>query len=222
MSSVSSATTPVDHGPAHPKKPTRMWLWPLLALPAVAITYGALSSGDPKAFENALHPTGEMAVRLMIVTMLATPLMVVFKGWRGPRWLMHHRRAFGVAAFGYAALHLAFYLGDRGQLEKVLADLREVSIVASWISFVIMAVLAATSNDVSQRWLGREWKRVQRLTYVAAGLAFVHWLTLEDYTGVGPAMVHFLPLLGLSAYRIWWFHLRARGARGCQGARPAP
>lgn len=203
---------------ARPHDFTKFWLWPLLALPAVAITLNTFGSSDPKAFEQALHPTGEMSVRLMILALLATPLMVLLKGWRGPRWLMHHRRAFGVAAFGYLVLHLGFYLLDRGKLAKVLADLGQVPMVIGWVAFAIMLVLAVTSNDVSQRWLGRGWKKVQRLTYVAAGLSFVHWVTLDDAAGVGPALVHFLPLLGASAYRIWWFHLRPRGSVAGQAA----
>lgn len=71
-----------------------------------------LTSGDPKAVQGLLHPTGEFAARFMIVVMMITPLMMLFKGWRGPRWLMKRRGYLGVAAFGYAALHTGLYLID--------------------------------------------------------------------------------------------------------------
>ena len=38
--------------------------------------------------------------------------------------------------------------------------------------------------------------------YAAAVLTLVHWGALHDWGGLGPALVHFLPLALLEAYRI--------------------
>jgi sulfoxide reductase heme-binding subunit YedZ len=44
-----------------------------------------LTSGDPKVVHQLLHPTGEFAARFMIIAIMITPLMLLFKGWRGSR-----------------------------------------------------------------------------------------------------------------------------------------
>lgn len=87
--------------------------WALLSLPALPMIFG-LGSGDPKAVSALLHPTGEFAARFMIVSMMITPLMMLFKGASWPRWLMKRRRYLGVAAFGYALAHTVLYLVEEG------------------------------------------------------------------------------------------------------------
>jgi len=193
-----------------PAMPTKAWLWPLLALPAFGITVSTLMSTDAKAYSMALHPTGEFAARFLVLAMLATPLMVLFKGWRGPRWLLRQRRALGVAAFGYATLHVVFYLIDRGEVSRMLEDLGSVSIWSGWIAWGLFLPLALTSNDRAVRWLGPRWKALQRMTYLAAALVALHWISSDEWKGIGPVLVHFGPLLVLSGYRIWYFNLRAR------------
>jgi sulfoxide reductase heme-binding subunit YedZ len=130
------------------------WLWALLALPPVLWTYQALTSTNERILHMLVHPTGEWAARLLIVTMMATPLMLLFKGWRGPRWLRKNRRYLGVAAFGYAALHTVFYLIDKGSLTRVLGELDRTYIWAGWVAFLIFVPLAVTSMDAAQKIMG--------------------------------------------------------------------
>jgi sulfoxide reductase heme-binding subunit YedZ len=53
--------------------------WAILTLPAIPMAIG-LTSGDPEAVPQLLHPTGEFAARFMIIGMMITPLMMLFKG----------------------------------------------------------------------------------------------------------------------------------------------
>jgi len=77
--------------------------------------------GDVIAMDM-LHPTGEWSARFMIAAMVLSPLLSLI----GPRpwlsWLIQRRRALGVAAFGYAILHLIFYIIDMGNLDDMLAE----------------------------------------------------------------------------------------------------
>lgn len=192
---------------------TPYWLWVLLALPAFGIFSDTFASNDPKAFERALHPTGEFAARFMIIAMLATPLGLIFKGWRGPRWVKKNRRYFGVAAFGYAALHLVFYVAHEGTLQKILGEITHLDIWTGWLAFLVFLPLAATSFDGAVRALGRHWKPLQRWVYAAAVLTLVHWAAKDGWEGVAPALVHFTPLALLEAYRVWYWALRPREPR---------
>ena len=85
------------------KKPT---FWALLCLPALLMMRPYVF-GDVIAMDM-LHPTGEWSARFMIAAMVLSPLLSLI----GPRpwlsWLIQRRRALGVAAFGYAILHLIF------------------------------------------------------------------------------------------------------------------
>lgn len=178
------------------------WLWLALALPAFPMIADALGAGDPRVFHRLVHPSGETAVRLLIVTMAATPLMMALKGWRGPRWLMRNRRCFGVAAFAYAALHTLFYLLDKATLDRILGEATRLDIWTGWLAFAIFIPLAATSFDAATRALGPWWKPLQRWTYAAAVLTLVHWAALHDWAHPMGAVVHFAPLAALEAWRV--------------------
>lgn len=184
------------------------WLWLLFAVPAIGMTYEALTSTNPRVFHMLVHPSGEFAARFLIVAMMATPLALLFKGWRGPRWLKKNRRYLGVASFGYAALHTVFYLIDKSSMATVVSELSRLYIWTGWIAFVIFVPLAVTSMDYFVRKMGPRWKTLQRWTYGAAVLTLVHWAALHDWGGIAPAMVHFGPLIALEAYRVWYWYLR--------------
>jgi sulfoxide reductase heme-binding subunit YedZ len=61
--------------------------------------------------------------------------------------------------------------------------------------------LAVTSNDYWVRRLRKSWKPLQRLVYPAAVLTLLHWIFVHNE--LGPALAHFVPLIGLEAYRVW-------------------
>ncbi|WP_417599905.1 sulfite oxidase heme-binding subunit YedZ [Pararhodobacter oceanensis] len=185
--------------------------WLLLSLPAIPMVSG-LASGGAEAVEGLLHPTGEFAARFMIIAMMITPLTMLFQGWRFPRWLMKRRRYLGVAAFGYAALHTALYLMDIGAVAVTTAEISKLYIWTGWLALLIFVPLAITSTDGWMRRLGRRWKPLQRYVYAAAVLTLLHWAALHDWGGIAPALVHFLPLALLEAYRLWAYRAR-RSAR---------
>ncbi|MGV6890062.1 sulfite oxidase heme-binding subunit YedZ [Rhodophyticola sp. SM2404] len=186
------------------------WLWVLLSVPAVLWIFQALTSTNPRIMHILVHPTGELSARLLIVTMMATPLVLLLKGWRGPLWLKKNRRYLGVAAFGYAALHTVFYLIDKGSAARVISEIPRFYIWTGWIAFVIFVPLALTSMDYFVRRMGTSWKQLQRFTYVAAVLTLAHWASLHDWGGPMPAIVHFGPLIALEMYRIWYWYIRPR------------
>lgn len=186
------------------------WLWAVLSLPAAGILYDATTSTDPRVIHHLLHPTGEFSARFMIIAMMATPLTLLLRGWRGPRWLVKNRRYFGVAAFGYALLHTVFYIMDRGTLDRILSQVSHLDIWTGWLAFLIFIPLAVTSMDYFVKKMGPNWKSLQRWTYPAAVLTLVHWAALHNWESPAAALVHFAPLTALEAYRIWYWYLRPR------------
>lgn len=188
-----------------------LFFWSLLSLPAIPMI-ADLASGDPRAVHSLLHPTGEFAARFLILTLMITPLTMLLRGWRGPRWLRKRRRYLGVAAFGYATAHTALYLVDEGTAAFAANEMFRLSIWTGWIAFLVFVPLAMTSTDRSVRRLGTRWKTLHRAVYAAAVLSLVHWAALHDWGSIGPALVHFVPLAALEAYRVGT-RLRPRQAR---------
>ncbi|MGB5485275.1 sulfite oxidase heme-binding subunit YedZ [Parasphingorhabdus sp.] len=171
--------------------------WILLTIPAVLLLRGYWA-GEIIAMDM-LHPTGEFSARFMIIALMITPLSVIFgnRQWLG--WLLKRRRSFGLAAFGYAILHFAFYVIDMEALKPILAEFWAPGIWTGWAAMLVFVPLAVTSNNASMRRLKQGWKRLQRLAYVAALLTLAHWLLIHD--GVGGALAHFIPLLLLQLLR---------------------
>lgn len=188
---------------------SKLLLWALLSIPALLMIGRAF---DPAIyFEDLLHPSGEWSARLIILALMLTPLSMLLPRAAWVRWLLRRRRAFGVGAFGYALLHLLFYLLEMGTLESILAEIGALGIWTGWAAFLLMTPLALTSNDAAMRALKAGWKRLQRLAYPAAILTLVHWIFVHD--NLVPALLNFAPLAALELWRL---------TRSLRGHRSAP
>ena len=132
--------------------------------------------------ETLERETGIWALRLLVLSLAVTPLRRL--GWKS---LAPLRRTLGLAAFSYAALHLAIFVGlDLGfDFAAVAEDLQKRPYIAvGFAAFTILLALAATSTQSAMKRLGRRWNRLHRAVYVAAGLAVLHfaWLVKADYS----------------------------------------
>jgi sulfoxide reductase heme-binding subunit YedZ len=184
--------------------------WALLTLPGVPLVVAALTPGAD--LEELLHPSGEWSARLLVIALALTPLSLLLPRSRALRWLLARRRAIGVAAFGYAALHTLCYVLAMGSIDDMLAELGATGIWTGWLALLLLVPLAATSNDRSMRVLRGVWKRVQRLAYPAALLTLIHWVAIHG--GLGAALAHFVPLAALQAFRLYRLRNPARAIPG--------
>ncbi|MFK8164069.1 MAG: sulfite oxidase heme-binding subunit YedZ [Lewinella sp.] len=176
-------------------------LWIILAIPGTLLTKDFLSGGI--GYDQIMHITGEFAGRMLIISLVATPIALMFPKAGISRWLIRNRRFFGVAAFAYTLLHTIFYVLEYpfAQLVNEFADL---AILTGWIAFFIFIPLAITSTDAAVRRMGPAWKKLQRWVYLAALMAFAHWALLGlEHGGMGGALAHFVPVMLLQVYRVW-------------------
>lgn len=177
----------------------RLFLWLVLLLPGLVISWRY--ANGTMFYGEVIHATGEWSIRLMMLAMAATPVMLALPGKVFSRWLMKNRRYFGVASFFYALLHTVVYLDKTALLADIIEEAFAPEYLTGWIATLIFAVLAATSNDASVRWLKRAWKAVHRAVYVAAILAFAHWV-LVAFNPL-PAILHIAILAAFEGYRVW-------------------
>lgn len=207
-------------------------LFMLCLLPAAWLAAGVfeLQWGDPSAaaarslganpVEKIQDTLGIWGLRLLLVTLLVTPLRVI-GGW--PR-LQSFRRMLGLFAFFYVAMHFAWYLfvDQAFAWSQLLADIaKRPYITAGFLAFVLLVPLAATSTQAAMRRLGRRWQKLHRLVYPAAVLGCVHywWQVKADvrepliYAGIAAI------LLGWRAVRAW---RRSRAAAGTESSGAGP
>jgi sulfoxide reductase heme-binding subunit YedZ len=161
--------------------------------------------------EAITHTTGEWALRFLVATLAVTPLRRLFS-WR---FLVPYRRSLGLLCFFYAALHFGTYLIlDLGLDPSILLEdvLERPYVSAGFTAFVLLVPLAVTSTRGMARRLGRHWKTLHRLVYLAAVCAVVHFLWLVKADLREPLV--YASVLGLLlALRVGWW-LRGAHRRG--------
>ena len=178
-------------------------LWIILAIPGVLGTINYIKG--QLDYNMMMHMTGEFAGRFLAISLIATPIALMFPKSRITRWLVRNRRFFGVSAFAYTLLHTIFYLMEY-PFSQILTEAPELTILTGWIAFFIFIPLAITSTDTAVRKMGPAWKKLQRWVYLAAVMTFAHWALLGldgDHASMGAALFHFVPVMVLQVYRVW-------------------
>ncbi len=174
------------------RKYARPLFWIALALPALLMLV-KFKNGSVLAMD-LLHPSGEMAVRLMLLAMLPGPLMGVFGSTAILRKWMTIRRHLGVSACGYALLHTYFYLADMLNITAIWEEFAITSIWMGWLALILLLPPTAISSDHALRYLGKQkWKFIQMLVYPAMLITILHWLLLDWHWQ--PALIHLAPLI---------------------------
>ena len=170
-------------------------------VPAVWLFYEGVNDrlgADPMRYlEQAL---GLWALRFLIASLTVTPLRQLFNVN-----LLRYRRALGLLAFYYAALHLLTYLVlDQGlDVAAIWADIvKRPYITIGMATFVVLVPLAATSNNASIRRLGGQaWARLHRLVYPAAIGAALHFILVVKSWPPEP-LVYAAIVAALLGYRL--------------------
>lgn len=179
---------------------SRPFLWLVLALPGLWITWRWVATPDAYGYGHAIGESGDWAAWLLLVTLAVTPVRLMFRKQKWAVWLMRRRRDIGVASFGYAAFHTGIYLWKKASLSTVLAEMGTGYLLTGWLALALFVPLAATSNDIATRALKRSWKTLHRLVYPAAVLVFLHWvLAAFDPT---TAWIHVGILVAIEGLRV--------------------
>lgn len=145
-------------------------LLPLLWL-CVDIAFDNLGSNPVQALHIRL---GDWSLRFLCLTLAITPIQTITK-WRG---MADYRQLFGLYAFFYASLHLlAYLLADHALMWRIIGiDIIESPYI--WfgvLAYGIVFLLALTSPKWAKKRMGKTWKKLHRLIYIAAVAAIIHY-----------------------------------------------
>ena len=147
-------------------------LLPLVWLIWAAVT-NSLGADPVKAIEKSL---GLWGLQFLLASLCVTPLR-----WAGLN-LIRFRRALGVTAAIYIVLHFtAWFWLDMGlRWDEIGRDLvKRPYIILGMVGLLALIPLALTSTDSAIRRLGgAKWRKLHRLSYVAAAAGAIHFTIL--------------------------------------------
>jgi methionine sulfoxide reductase heme-binding subunit len=215
-------------------------LWPFLWLLELYRSGALAAQADPINFIT--HQTGDWALWLLLGSLAVTPARRLHAKISN---LIRFRRLLGLYAFFYATLHLGTYVflfsgydllgaisGVRaGHLGVIWADWKTIwptvlldlekrrFIQVGLFAWVILLALAVTSPTIVLRKMGgKNWQRLHRLVYVAAGAGCVHywWLVKKGVMKPGPDTLVLVVLL--LARVVWVVWKRRASGIGDQGS----
>lgn len=146
------------------------------------------------------HRTGKTAITLLLFSLSISPLKVILN-W--PQ-LNKLRRPLGLYAGFYALIHFLIYIGlDYAFQWKAMIDniLTNFFILFGFTTGLIFLALSITSLNRVLKTMGKRWKQLHRLVYLAGILASLHFI-LAVKPGVLRPWPYVIIMAVLLIYRI--------------------
>jgi methionine sulfoxide reductase heme-binding subunit len=146
--------------------------WIPLAVLVSDYFQGNLSANPVQAVEQR---TGLIAIAWLLLSLACTPIHTL----TGFRPALKVRRALGLYTFFYAALHfLAFFVWDyAANVYFIWLDVgNKLYIFVGAGALLILIPLAITSTRGMMHKLGKRWKYLHRLVYLAGILVVLHFI----------------------------------------------
>ena len=151
-------------------------------IPLALMVYLYFSGGlTANPIQDLTQRSGKAALWLLVLSLAATPANTLL----GFRPALKVRRALGLYAFFYALGHFLIFVGwDYGlDFALILEDVGSKRyVLVGFTTLLILLPLAITSTKGWMRRLGKRWKRLHQLVYLAGVLAVVHytWVVKAD------------------------------------------
>ena len=139
----------------------------------VLIIRNSLDQLTINPIQAATQRLGDTALVFLLLSLAVTPLTTL----TGYTQLKRLSRPLGLYAFFYALLHFYLYAGLDFQfdLSLLMGELTEKRYI--WFglpALLILVALASTSYKKAMRLLGKNWKVLHRLVYLAGILVLIH------------------------------------------------
>ena len=174
-----------------------VYAWSVLVLIAIDFITGNMSANPIQEMEQR---TGRHAITLLVLSIACTPLNTLF------RWseLLKRRRALGLYAFMYAAIHVIIFFNlDYGLAWSLIAQtiLEKPYILMGLLALLMLIPLAITSFDVWKKRLGKKWKRLHQTVYLIVPLVLLHyaWSKKGDFFALQGEIIRPLIYTGIAA-----------------------
>lgn len=168
--------------------------------------------------------TGKAALILLVLSLACTPANALLNIKQAAKI----RRPLGLYAFFYVCLHLLTFVGlDYGFSGPLIVEaiVEKRYALVGFAAFLTLLPLALTSTKGWMARLGKNWKRLHRLVYLAAILAVLHyvWLVKSDIREplAYGAVVALLLAARVPTFKNWVAHWRRRAEQALNRQNPA-
>jgi methionine sulfoxide reductase heme-binding subunit len=155
-----------------------------------------------KPLTEAIHQSGNWAVRFLLMSLAITPLRFI-GNW--PKLILV-RRMLGLTALGYTLLHVTLYVAlEAFDLGKVASEIvLRTYLTIGFAALLGLVALGVTSTDGMIRRMGAlRWNRLHSIVYALAVLALVHFAMQKKLDISEPALMAglFIWLMGFRLLR---------------------
>jgi sulfoxide reductase heme-binding subunit YedZ len=155
--------------------------------------------------QNIILFSGKTALILLVASLACTPAARILSFPAA----LKVRKSLGLWGFAYACFHALYFMGGKNLLLEGEAWLNVWQMLPSIFSgftktpyarygayaLTLLLLLAATSNRLAMRNLGKNWKRLHRLVYLATPLAVYHYWQREEYQHSGEPPDYWQPVI---------------------------
>jgi sulfoxide reductase heme-binding subunit YedZ len=146
----------------------------LSPIPLVVLV-GAYFTGNltVNPIQAATQRAGDIAIIFLLLCLACSPVNTLFDV---PK-VLKLRRPLGLWAFYYASLHMLSYVGlDYGFNFAFFNqdNANKLYVYVGFITLTLLSVLAFTSRRWWKVKLGKNWKKLHKLVYLAGAVAVVH------------------------------------------------
>jgi sulfoxide reductase heme-binding subunit YedZ len=159
-----------------------------------------LNNLGPDPGEALSKELGEWTLRFLIATLAISPARQLLR----IKGINRYRRMIGLFVLFYASWHFFIYqlfILDFRWSSLYQEILERPYITVGFSAFLILLALGITSPLYMVRKLGKNWKRLHRLIYLAAVLGIIHmvWILRSDF---GEALLYGVIVATLLGYRL--------------------
>ncbi len=146
---------------------------------------GKLGTASLLLFSLTLLPG--IIMRLKMVPKISLPIATLITPFRRHLGILMFITAFVHMSFSSTLPYIAIQLLSTGKVvfPPPFRLFEQIALIAWWLLLPVWL----TSNDFSKKLLGRKWKTLQRLTYLALWLIFIHVALQKESLAVALLLV---------------------------------
>ena len=133
--------------------------------------YGGLGANP---VETIIHTTGDWGLRILIVTLLLTPLVY----YSDIAFFRHFPKPIGLVAFFYTLMHFLSYalIDQSGDIKIIIVDIIQTPyLIVGWGGFLCLLFMGIASHKRLQPWFNKNRSTISGIVYTAAVLAVWHY-----------------------------------------------
>ena len=141
-----------------------------LSLKALGV-YGGLGVNP---VETIIHATGIWGLRILIITLLLTPLAY----YSDIAFFRQFPKPIGLVAFFYTLMHFLSYalIDQSGDIKIIIVDIIQTPyLIVGWAGFLCLLFMGIASKKRLQPWFNKNRSTISGIVYTSAILAVWHY-----------------------------------------------